>query len=450
MRRWSIEELILHPLPEALQRHFDERNQIWLRRLMGFFLLVSVAGIAEHFGRGTLYLLVAPVLNVLLVIGIFRLLRQPELAFPFRRLVVGYLVGQFVLLHFYDPLDLGSLQPLCGLFLSLMLFFRLKTEVYLVVVGVYWGTFVLVELFGPRLGLTAGELESVLFFTVLAAVCLAIAIFMTRFRHKKFRTLWRRERLRHKEGLRMREELESARKIQLQMLPEGDEVVPWLDVASISLPATEVGGDYYDYFVLSESRVAVVIGDVAGHGVTSGILLSGVRSCLHLLHGYEEGPAGIMRKLDEVVRQTTDRRMFMTFQYVIFDCRSQTFSLSSAGHIPLLHFSKERGEVTEVAMGTLPLGTSLRSRYGIERVTFGAGDVFAFYTDGISELVDSKGRVYDSEGLAQGLAKAATAGLSAEAIRDALLDDLWDFQGDAPQKDDLTLVVVRPLVEKYS
>ncbi len=445
MRRWSIEELIQHSEGEALQHHFDERNQIWLRRLLGFFFLIGLVGLVEQLVEGSWLLVVGPLLNLLVIVGLFRWLGRREREIPFRRVLVAYLIAQLPLLQLFDPLELDSLQPLCGLFLILMIFFRLKTEAYLILIGVYWGTFVLIELARSGLDGRPAELYEVLGFTVAACLCLALAILLTRLRHRKFRDLWRRERLRHKEGMRMREELEAARQIQLQMLPEGDSVASWLDIASISLPATEVGGDYYDYFRLSENRVAVVVGDVAGHGVTSGILLSGVRSCLHLLHGYEEGPGGILQKLDEVVRQTTDRRMFMTLQYVIFDRRSRAFTLSCAGHIPMLHFRAATGEVTEVAVESLPLGTPLRGRYGVERLRFDHGDVFVFITDGITELEDSRGRIYDTSRLARDLAKTAAAGLSAEVIRDALLDDLWDFQGEEPQRDDLTLVVVRPL-----
>ena len=83
----------------------------------------------------------------------------------------------------------------------------------------------------------------------------------------------------------MREELEDARAIQLAMLPSSAPEMGWLELQGMSLPATEVGGDYYDFLKVDEDRIAVVVGDVAGHGVASGLLLSGVRAGLHLLRG---------------------------------------------------------------------------------------------------------------------------------------------------------------------
>ena len=106
----------------------------------------------------------------------------------------------------------------------------------------------------------------------------------------------------------MREEFDTARRIQLSMLPQGPPNVSWIEVAAASLPATEVGGDYYDYFRISPSQIVVVIGDVAGHGLASGLLLSGVRSCLYLLEKDLASPVEVLDRLNHMVRRTTDRR----------------------------------------------------------------------------------------------------------------------------------------------
>src|SRR4029079_10972144 len=92
---------------------------------------------------------------------------------------------------------------------------------------------------------------------------------------------WRREHARSRERLRMRQEIDTARRVQLAMLPQAPPDLPWVEIAAAALPAAEVGGDYYGYFVLSPTRLAVVVADVAGDGPGRDVLLSSVRSGLH-------------------------------------------------------------------------------------------------------------------------------------------------------------------------
>src|SRR6185295_429311 len=126
----------------------------------------------------------------------------------------------------------------------------------------------------------AGERTGV---SIVVLLCFAFSAFFSQLARRRFLEVWRKEHSRHRERLRMREEIEYARKIQLSMLPQRAPELDWIDLAAASLPATEVGGDYYDYFHLADARLVLVLGDVSGHGLASGLLLSGVRSCLYLL-----------------------------------------------------------------------------------------------------------------------------------------------------------------------
>ena len=117
----------------------------------------------------------------------------------------------------------------------------------------------------------------------------------------------------------MREELEDARAIQLAMLPSSAPEVGWLELQGMSLPATEVGGDYYDFLKIDEDRIAVVVGDVAGHGVASGLLLSGVRAGLHLLRADLVHPHAVVERLNLLVRDSGVSRLFMSLVVALFD-----------------------------------------------------------------------------------------------------------------------------------
>jgi sigma-B regulation protein RsbU (phosphoserine phosphatase) len=242
----------------------------------------------------------------------------------------------------------------------------------------------------------------------------------------------------------MVEEVEYARRIQLSMLPQGAPNVEWMDFAAASLPATEVGGDYYDYFPLPDGRLALVIGDVAGHGVASGLLLSGVRSCLYLLEDEIAEPVRILARLTTMVRRTTDRRTYVTLLCAVIDPAEGSLTVAAAGHPPVMLYRAATREIVEVGNGAPPLGTFLAARYEEVRQPLARGDVLLFYTDGLTETLNDQGNLYGTDRLIRAFSRAAES-RSPRAIRDALLGDLSSFKGDRDQEDDTTLVVVRLL-----
>ncbi|MEE2778011.1 MAG: PP2C family protein-serine/threonine phosphatase [Acidobacteriota bacterium] len=273
--------------------------------------------------------------------------------------------------------------------------------------------------------------------------CLFMNLAMMRGSYRRFMRDFQVESSRHRDRLRMREELDYARQIQLRMLPRGDPKLDHLDVSGISLPATEVGGDYFEYFRPAKSRLSIAIGDVAGHGVASGLLLSGIRSCLYLLRDEPLSPSEIITRLNRMVGETTARRMFITLLYADIDWETRCVRLSTAGHPPLLHVSGTSGTIGELGNGAPPLGTRLEASYSEEAATFGPGDVLVFYTDGLTEILSPRGELYGTERLGQRVKENLHK--SSREIREALLADLWNFKGDSEQLDDLTLVVVKTL-----
>jgi sigma-B regulation protein RsbU (phosphoserine phosphatase) len=222
----------------------------------------------------------------------------------------------------------------------------------------------------------------------------------------------------------------------------------------------EVGGDYYDFFELAPAGLVVVSGDVAGHGVASGIVLAGLRSGLTLLAEELADPLSVMGKLHRMVQRTSRRRMLVTLALLHLDPERSTATVTSAGHPPVLHLRASDGAVEELAASSLPLGTQLPAAFGQRVAAFAPGDVFLLYSDGVYELLGEGGESYGLERLkavlaaARGTAAAPPSGAvapgsapsscaTATEIRDTLLEDLWAFKGDAPQADDITFVVLR-------
>lgn len=436
----SMDQLIRLDERGAIRRYFDSRNCRVLFRLLFFFTLAAIfAGLVlmakEHYS----WLLVTA-LNLVLIRLLYLFEEHDAFTRNFRGILLTFLLAQLAMLRCLSPL--GELVALDFFLPLLFLFFRLPAGALAVPLGLLWGA-------GPGAHLLLHglptELDVTARFVAHGLIVVAIFAFVRRWTealHHQFLDTWRREHRRWIESSRMREELGSARKIQLSMLPSGDPKLPWLDVAGISIPANEVGGDYYDYFQLSDTRLVVVVADVAGHGVASGLVLSGLRSCLHLLQEDPPEPVEILRKLDRVVRQTSGRRHFVTMVYLLLDYETQNAVVASAAHPPMLHYHASEGKVEEIQLPSLPLGTPLKGTFHQHALTFSRDDVFLLTTDGIAEIQNRHEEVYGADRLGHRLTGTA-AHRNAREIRDILLGDVVSFKGDREQTDDITVVVLK-------
>jgi hypothetical protein len=433
----SLDDLVLLEEKEAVERHFDHRNYVSLKRLLAVFaLLAAASGLMAVFSRQPLRGL-ASLASLVLVLGFLSADESELFARHFRQITITYLIVQLLLL----ALPLSNPDYAIGLagfaYPFVLLLVRLRVLEHLLLFCCCWA---LTLLLLYRASLASGRpvFDAALSTSsVFLAASLLLAVALTRRQRQLFLTDWRREHARSRERLRMREEIDTARRIQVAMLPQAPPDLPWVEIAAVSLPATEVGGDYYGYFILSPTRLAVVVADVAGHGLGSGLLLSGVRSCLHLLTDELDRPAEVLRRLDRMVRETTDRRTFVTLLCAVIDREAGTLTLASAGHPPAL---KVPGG--ELGYGAPPLGTRLGAVYGQETVPFASGDRLVLYSDGLTEARDHLDREYGPARLARAIERAAKL-RSARGLRDAILEDLSSFKGDGDQLDDITLVVLR-------
>ncbi len=288
---------------------------------------------------------------------------------------------------------------------------------------------------GARTGMVLGVAACTLLATL-------VAIRWTHRRRRLFLVEWRREVAREREETRMRGELMDARQIQLSMLPRSTPELGWLDASGVSIPASEVGGDYYEYFQLDRDRLALVIGDVAGHGVASGLVLSGVRSGLHLLRPELVRPVEVLERLNVMVRETAPTRMFVTLQIALIDRRAASLTLANAGHPPLLMLTGGEAAPRLIGTGGLPLGTRLDADYQAERHEVGRGDTLVFYTDGVLEAHNAGGASFGEERLTEEARKSGPAA-TARQVRDSIVNGVSRFKGDTVQVDDLTLVVIK-------
>jgi stage II sporulation SpoE-like protein len=243
-----------------------------------------------------------------------------------------------------------------------------------------------------------------------------------------------------REQLRMRDELRYARELQLSMLPDAPPELPWADIAAISIPATEVGGDYFDYIDVDGS-LAVICGDVAGHGLASGITLSALRGAIILLRSSLTNPAAALERLHEVVVESSRRRTIVTMTIALFDPKAGRATIAGAAHPPVL-IRRSGGGIDSVDVFGPPLGVRRMEPVAQREVAFGRGDVFILHSDGIYEATNEAGDQYGLERLGRALASSDG---SAIEIRDRILRSVDEFRGSATLEDDVTLVVVKML-----
>ncbi|HYO16008.1 MAG TPA: PP2C family protein-serine/threonine phosphatase [Thermoanaerobaculia bacterium] len=442
MKAPTLDELVLLPEPLALQRHFDGKNYRVFRWLAAVVAVFCIPGIFKSLSNGHSLAAIVYGADLLLTAVLLILRGRDFFAKSFRQILLTYLFAQILVLKLTSTL-IGGDHAIAPFILSLLalLGFRLRLSEHLLVFGSFWVAAVLPL---SWVGLANGSLEEggIAAVTTMSVICLAGSSGLTQLERRRFLAIWRREHARYRERLRMREEIETARRIQLSMLPQGAPEVAWLDLAAASLPATEVGGDYYEYFRLGPESLALVIGDVAGHGLASGLLLSGVRSCLYLLEEDLASPLGVLERLNNMVRRTTDRRTYVTLLCAVLDWSDRTLTVTSAGHPPVLHYDARTKGFDEVGRGAPPLGSFLEPRYEPDRRPLAPGDVLVLYTDGLVEARNGSDSEYGDARLRRAIARAAGS-RTAREVRDAILGDLSNFKGDQEQADDITVIVVR-------
>lgn len=239
---------------------------------------------------------------------------------------------------------------------------------------------------------------------------------------------------------RVKAEIDAANRIQAALLPE---CAPNLANASVSAhycAATEIGGDYYDFLPLGDGKVGIAFGDVSGHGLTSGIIMSMAKSALLVQVEYDASPTRVMEVLNDVVMKTAPKRMLMTFFFGILDPDRRQLRFSSAGHHDPYVFRAGSGKIDALSSWGFPLGVKRREPFRELVVQFEPGDRLILYSDGFIEAVDDEGEPYGFERFEKTFAGAA--GGSAEEIKKALLQSVKKFTRNRPPEDDQTLVVV--------
>lgn len=283
--------------------------------------------------------------------------------------------------------------------------------------------------------------------TIFGLILFAIAFSNEKGRQKKFFEHYDFQYRKNFESIRMKRELNYARDIQLSMLPKGEAVINGVGIAGVSLPASEVGGDYFDYFKISDHETGVFICDVSGHGVASGLMLSALRGSMHLILDDTSNPKIVVEKLNKMIRKTQSRKMFVTAVLAIIDTSENKCRLYNAGHLPPYRISGETGEIFRIKKHGIALGAmgTVDKTDSDNLVTFDfkKNDKIILYTDGVNEAMNNERAEYGLDNLELFLNSNSTR--SAKELLDGIVADVKKFCGASVQRDDLSLLIIERL-----
>ena len=235
-------------------------------------------------------------------------------------------------------------------------------------------------------------------------------------------------------------EVGQAAEIQRNLLPREAPRIAGLDVAGISLPCRSVGGDYFDYLSLAGNRLGVIVGDVAGKGMSAALLMSSLQARVQVLSEETEDLALFLTRLNRSVSATCPENRFITFFVAILDASSGGFTYANAGHNPP-YILRANGALETLSGGGPVMGVLKNQQYGSYQGVLGHGDLLVLFSDGATEAVSGDGDEFGEERFEAALRQAA--GLSASEVLAFLQQRLDQFMGVAPSADDLTLVAVR-------
>jgi len=244
---------------------------------------------------------------------------------------------------------------------------------------------------------------------------------------------------------RLERELETARQIQEKLLPHEMPQMPGFEIAGISLPSQQVGGDYFDFLDMGTGQLGIAIADVSGKGIPAALLMANLQASLHAQVIKKGTVAEVASRMNSLLVKSTDTHMFATFFYGILDQVKSTFTSTNAGHNPPLLFRTD-GKIKRLEAGGLILGFLPEQKYAQQTVKIKQGEIVVLFTDGITEAAGSSSEkisenLFGEERLIE-VVRASLAKSAAE-IQAAILNAISSHTANAPQYDDITIVIIK-------
>lgn len=242
------------------------------------------------------------------------------------------------------------------------------------------------------------------------------------------------------EKQRLVDEIQRAREVQMGLFPKSAPQIAGIDIWGVCHPATEVGGDFFDYLDIGSGKLCIALGDVSGKGLKGAMNATMAHGMLHAHTKIYDSAAATIAELNSALYTQFEETTFTTLSLGIIDAEARDIQLCNAGNpYPVL---LRDGNASLLELSGMPLGIISEIEYDETTIPLIPGDILIFYSDGISEATTADERMYGMEALRK-LVAGLSLDLSAEKIIEKILQDVRQFVGEFSQSDDMTIVVVR-------
>jgi phosphoserine phosphatase RsbU/P len=240
--------------------------------------------------------------------------------------------------------------------------------------------------------------------------------------------------------VRMQEEMRLAYNIQINLLPKGPPKAPGYDIAGKSIPAQNVGGDFYNFIRVDTPRLAVCLGDISGKGISAALLMANLQATIRGQTHMEASATSCIQRANTLLYQSTGPSKFATAFYGILDVDQHQFSYCNAGHNPPFLYTDGDGPLS-LQTGGVVLGFLEEAEFDESTVPLQPGDLLVIYSDGITEAMNAGEEEFEEERLQSIIREHRDA--PSDTIIEKIIEAVEMHADGAPQADDMTLVVIR-------
>jgi sigma-B regulation protein RsbU (phosphoserine phosphatase) len=243
-----------------------------------------------------------------------------------------------------------------------------------------------------------------------------------------------------KQLLQIQSEMRLAAEIQLGLLPKTAPEIAGYSIVGTSIPAQSVGGDYYDFIRIDERRLALCLGDVSGKGMPAALLMANLQATLRGQTIVSASARECVSRANRLLVESTSSDKYATLFYGILDLSEHTFQYTNAAHNPPVHLRTD-GSSTFLKKGGIMLGMLTDIEFETDTVSLAPGDLLIIYSDGITEAFNAADEDFGEERLMDVLMKHRITPV--QQLMEEILSHVRAFMGNAPQSDDMSLLIVR-------
>lgn len=244
------------------------------------------------------------------------------------------------------------------------------------------------------------------------------------------------------EKVRIETEIRLAQKIQTQLVPLIELAGKRYQIYGKTDQASQVGGDFFDVVKISEKKIVLAIGDVSGHDIAAGLLMSITKGAFRTGLQYTPTLESLVESMNRTILDNSDKKMFVSFKCCEINLEENCLTVVNAGHLPILHYSSQDKKILHWKHPGMALGLLKDIKLETQKILFNKGDIFFFITDGIVEAANSSNEEFGYERVTNRLKHDAEE-LAPKQIYENIISDLHHFTNSPTFEDDVTFLVVK-------